>query len=1499
MSIIDSIDGTLNNFATAVKSTIYNVLDAVQVGQYDKQFTQSGFSFDLGRTGTAGASVQAYPNSLYPKSFSVGSQAPVGNVIVKKRIFTTLKNSNDTKYLDATEKDLIRTTKRLFQLKAFQLATYEALTKFQQVLQNENTLSVPYLISMLQNASAFGALGATEVSSLTSTLTQILERDLVGQDTNFTTWFIDKFSLDVADIGNGIGVLEFTNFTNMRCDNNMSGSAGTGSVSFEDPYHIMMISNEDIELAIADIVYDGVNSTISLSANVQDLADNLNSFKNNSNNNNVVLQAEANAAINTINNVAQSTFNVNNFETPEQVAYIRKKLRKFYLGKSIIQPTDAIYFFVKSDTTYENDQDPVGLPLSLDRYSVDEEILKQEMYAVTKDKNFDINVYRSLRDPNAFSGACIFTGVVSSVIDNFNDGFYTLDVNCKNNLWYLEQSFVNVEPSLDQSQGFLHDPLTPFKLDFDTFGNIKTQSLNNSSTPGLQLLDDNITLLNSLNITYETGSKRGNQVTANNIYTGNYPGTEVQQIEHFPGMLYRWKEGIATLSSPITASDQSQFFLNNKLLVNNVYGLALTSTPFDSMDAANVVSLLVTGLPYNMNTFVENSLLTGATNFISRPDSRGDLSAYFNNFFDIFQKQNKIFGNFKPLLDMKVNIDNIKQIALKKLSINALDKKIGQLEQNKLDLTSRLNALPKNDNAAEGISTAKVRQGLQAELDGVNNEQRQLIANFNDLDNTTQSLANGNDSLGFSNDPDERAQQMNDYQNRQIYVSNKRIEDVRFNRDINYFIVGTEYSADLDIQAFALNLRNNSFKLFDNTYEPVLEKALTASGAINFEFFADNSGNIRFRAPQYNKVPLSIYYNLFMLEGQNGVNIVPDFVKNLFTDQVSGLKNSIIALNWQILLELGKDGSDEIIKTLNATIQDKTSNIVNFLGNPRIDATNNNFSLDDGDITNQLIEFNSATQVNVDQMISPVAQTTHTILDLTMIQNIANQLNNTFSINITINADDLTSPNEAAAVSKRQILFQNIKRLSSERNSQIKQLRNQLSNLGIDPNNLSSNNLSSQELSATTTTAIANQKAQLQQEILQVVMSGNSQGYTRPQISPEYASIIEDDTRNYIGRGSGRRFILRDDMIKSSSFEEQQPDYCRIDVQGTMNLAPGFSQSELRMLWAGGVDYDSWRMYGFKQGQAVTVPYLHDPESQLKPYAVFLLSQQRKKVLRGSVSLVGNEYYQLGDVVYVPDRDLLFYVTGVSQDFTNGEDFSTRLTLEYGRAPGEYIPTPLDVIGKTLVKQTTANLTVTKRQVFTDTLYFPIRSLNVGKIKAGDTGDDATNKLLGIGTNQGYLVNALINANLQLQKPNVNLIVSGFNLSGSNTADITARINAVIDWLVSPKLLMSNSSGSNLVNTDYQGIDRNKIKPNTLDLNNTTNKATSDQKPNDNLDIVSSDNISTIESIKNTNNKMMNASQESHSVVNNPITDLDQVIEIGIQFLSDSSGNNNIGIGGK
>jgi hypothetical protein len=71
---------------------------------------------------------------------------------------------------------------------------------------------------------------------------------------------------------------------------------------------------------------------------------------------------------------------------------------------------------------------------------------------------------------------------------------------------------------------------------------------------------------------------------------------------------------------------------------------------------------------------------------------------------------------------------------------------------------------------------------------------------------------------------------------------------------------------------------------------------------------------------------------------------------------------------------------------------------------------------------------------------------------------------------------------------------------------------------------------------------------------------------------------------------------------------------------------------------------------------------------------------------------------QPGDVIYIEDKNLLFYVETVTHSFQYSSSFTTTLTLKYGHSPGEYIPTTLDIMGKLLYNNRDSSSLVNMRQ---------------------------------------------------------------------------------------------------------------------------------------------------------------------------------------------------------
>jgi hypothetical protein len=275
--------------------------------------------------------------------------------------------------------------------------------------------------------------------------------------------------------------------------------------------------------------------------------------------------------------------------------------------------------------------------------------------------------------------------------------------------------------------------------------------------------------------------------------------------------------------------------------------------------------------------------------------------------------------------------------------------------------------------------------------------------------------------------------------------------------------------------------------------------------------------------------------------------------------------------------------------------------------------------------------------------------------------------------------------------------------------------------------------------------------------------------------------------QSVLGHLSGKRFIIGDEALLSYRVSEKPPDFTTCSVVGTeafIGQPGGIIAGNFPQYKALGVDFDLWRQYGFRQEREFDKPFFWDAEGQCAPYAKMLLARQYKELLSASADVVGNEFYQLGDVVYLSDLQMLFYVHGISHRFNYEGDFSTSLSLSYGHSVGEYIPTPLDVIGKSLSnKASMQGAFRTRRGQFGD------RILATVKFSESDNGMDGL-----LGGQDGkrnfqMLSNALILAKEQIDQNNSNqsakIVVIAFGNSG-NELNQKNRVATVVKWLSAP-----------------------------------------------------------------------------------------------------------------
>ncbi len=153
-------------------------------------------------------------------------------------------------------------------------------------------------------------------------------------------------------------------------------------------------------------------------------------------------------------------------------------------------------------------------------------------------------------------------------------------------------------------------------------------------------------------------------------------------------------------------------------------------------------------------------------------------------------------------------------------------------------------------------------------------------------------------------------------------------------------------------------------------------------------------------------------------------------------------------------------------------------------------------------------------------------------------------------------------------------------------------------------------------------------------------------------------------------------YYIKDKNILSWSFDESEPKFCRLNVLGKydgLTDTPGIPV----YLTAAGVDFDLWYHYGFRE-EKVQKAFITNAQSQGMPYVSAYLTRQYSALLSGSIQIIGNPFYQTGEVIYVESRNMLFYVTKVAHNFSYSGQFTTTLSLGYGHYPGVWIPNPYD-----------------------------------------------------------------------------------------------------------------------------------------------------------------------------------------------------------------------------
>jgi hypothetical protein len=1448
MTFLGALADQISSQFSLVENTTHT-LDAVVDGQNQKYGSLGDISQKIDQSAQRKYVEEGFlrrdPYNADPKQFEVLLQEPSATVMFKKRMFSSVAENFRTDYMDKEEKLFYKATKFLFQNKCRQIAALEKLSKIQKINSAVGKIDaqlVPIIMSLgdtigdgglssLIGQNASNTFGQNkDVSVFANTVEQLRRVYGFNASSDTTAWITDSTNLFQTQYGEGTGVIEITNFTNLTTTTTVDlKTAGTFSVAITDPYEATVITDWDIEKAISDATNSFYDHKIYLFGqdaarkSIADLTNKLNhyrslrkagpiTFKVNPDTllgkrvtaiydrigTELVFDYDSNSALSfgvagngvtvkpeylingevvgseglndqlqtfrhiSLTNDPGSKFagrdseltifqqlvaaifsklsldsnSRNSFQTANKnTNYVRRKMRFAFSGYHIIQPQDTVHIYMNSKSRFDN-KILSGLNGLLTGNGILQNVNKT---AANFSQSFDLllrpssaqiqaekSVYVGANFPNSLwalirnqfvsenEGAHVFAGVVEGVSDSWSDGKFSLNISGRDNTAYFDQGKVNFKPGVDTFNGAIFDPLTPFKSKFD---NVSASFKNENP----ELLDENKYLLgdpsdaNKL-LKFKLGPFAGQPINSDNYIqdkTIDPKSKLTTRVFYAPdGLVYKWKEGIGVFTQYGNSTEIND---PNKVGAPNIY-----DEPFAGQDIMNVLSLLVTGQPYNFATYWR---------YVKNPDGfNSDPNLYFEALSTDLTKRNSLWGNFIPFKNLVVDDQSFSKALMSQFTTTRRNQQIDEKIKKLNDLNNKaqlLNATNVFQNPNEVTTDSQVRSALAEIQSSARQLQKDVNASLADYkkedadylvtvgDETTFDYG---DFLDNSKVDKKSGVDTRQYLRRQVNHLTRRMSyNVRANTDNNLFIVDDYYDKDYDIIAYSKDLVDG-LSLYNNDFNSVRDKIINTANLLNLEVFCDTQGHIRVRPPQYNRMPSSVFYRMMYLKKTLNVQVFPQFLDDIFNDQISTLKQRVELIELQIRLDcamLGYGDDDSSTSDISAQgfilgagagslggvmkgsgeqftfLSDRTGNISGITSldqNANPDSRNikiddslkvnvNNQAVSNKDIFTNVQRFNILQDALTKQKLNSAGYSINqkSLTDNQEVDRLIGLINQ--KSGQKINKYDYVTKSDAgvAQVSLPANAKIDVFKVTEELSTKIKERQRAVKLFNSAIKNASEfKSLDADDGSQASS-----------------MMSPGT--YGNSNIPEVFEHMIEDESYDDYGPRSGSRYIIKRAQIKSMQITVTPPDYTMVQVNGVPNqfdknfgnsFSGAFTSGGNGLVSAVAVDYDQWRNYGFKNVSVITAPFLSDPESQCAPYASMILSRARKDILRGTIKIAGNEFMQPGEVVYLQDRNLLFYVNSVSHTFTYNGTFDTTLNVSYGHAPGEYIPTTMDFIGK-------------------------------------------------------------------------------------------------------------------------------------------------------------------------------------------------------------------------
>lgn len=494
-----------------------------------------------------------------------------------------------------------------------------------------------------------------------------------------------------------------------------------------------------------------------------------------------------------------------------------------------------------------------------------------------------------------------------------------------------------------------------------------------------------------------------------------------------------------------------------------------------------------------------------------------------------------------------------------------------------------------------------------------------------------------------------------------------------FKQKPNYLAISEEYFKSPNLVDYVEQVLTSPGDLMIDQYKTVKQRCQESARTLQWEFYADSQGHIRFKQPTYNRTLLKHLLDLSKIEL---------FAKSSFGDL---LKENNLDLVYKLaLLRSFQAYGNRLGLQLQALVKNQIDIAKNYpILKEAIDAI----------YGNRL--FNSSTNKRLADLFSKEGLGRGRLAEIEKILNFGSLTFFNLDTKEKLPSGEDPSSLAIGLVSELETKTGNLEKLIQEANpenleqsTKIKQILEETKSV-FDSAILEYENQTRANLETGTGLKILIEKAI---KSIEKGLSGLKFFAILNQKIQEKISSLESTTTNSLSDITDQNFIhvITSAILISESYSENPPDFTRLNIYATQPLIGVFNDlvpSET-LQWAGSVDYDLWRIYGHKESERMEIPFLRTA-GQAVIYAHQLMAREYGKILRGSMTVRGDSKYQPGDTVYIEDENIYYYIESVNHNFTYGGTFTTTLTLGYGRRPGYFIPYPFDVLGDRMLSNIT------------------------------------------------------------------------------------------------------------------------------------------------------------------------------------------------------------------